>query len=338
MERLSGNPAGDMTSVELPRWDALPGDAERCIDDIDRWAMALRDSDVVSAFSESAAGSIRRLAGVELLDSLENFASSRWDFRGGRERNLAAPSTFSERQAAAIDSAATMLGLAGTPGPRRTAYDAVIMTGGMVRAGIVKPRYLRELTDHGLEWREGVFLGGFRPFAGDESELGRALGVAGGNEFDAMTTGMELAFGLGQPASVDPHGVPSSGLAGNSVWREDSWGWNGRILRVVAAPSSRPELRRANTVDTFRFWAARAHGIRSVLVVTTPVYVPYQGAGAIEVFGLEFGMSVETVAVSATASDLGRHTQLFLPQHRAQELRSAVHGMRSLRSRLVATG
>jgi hypothetical protein len=45
---------------------------------------------------------------------------------------------------------------------------------------------------------------------------------------------------------------------------------------------------------------------------------------------------VETVAVSARASDLGENSQAFLPRHRAQELRSAVHGMRGLRRRLAA--
>ncbi len=327
-----------MSTVEPPRWDAIPGDDERCLADIDRWAVELRDSGVVGTFSTTAASSLRGLTGAELLDALESFSATHWDFRGGRERNLAVPSSLTADQSAAIDMVAAALGLDGTPGPRRAAYDAIVMTGGMVRAGIVKPRFLRELTDAGLVWQEGVFLGGFRTFAGDEMELGRSLGVEGTNEFDAMTAGIRMAFDLGPSDVVEPPGVPVPALASANDWREDSWAWNLRTLRVVAAPSSNPSRRRANTVDTFRFWASRANGIRSVLVITTPVYVPYQAAGAIEVLSLEFGFSVETVAVSATASDLGSHTQPFLSQHRAQELRSAIHGMRSLRSRLAAAG
>ena len=324
--------------VDLPHWDALPGDAERCLADIDHWADALRNSSLVTTFSARAAEAVDGLVGEQLLDELDAFAAANWDFRGGRERNLAPSPPLTPKQAAAIDAAAEKLGLGGTAMPGRHRYDAVIMTGGMVRAGIVKPRFLREVHDGGLHWREGVFLGGFRPFAGDEVDVARALGVNGENEFDAMSFGMRMAFELGPPDFVEPSDAPAPGDAGRADWREDSWNWGGHTLRVVAAPSSEPARRRANTADTFRFWASRAKDIRSVLVITTPVYVPYQGAAAIEVFGLEFGMAVETAAVSASASDLGVHSQEFLPQHRAQELRSAIHGMRTLRTRLSKSG
>lgn len=336
-----------MTVIELPRWDARPGDRERCLVAIDAWADALLASGVLEAFDPGQADRLRFLEGASLLDALEEFASGHWDFRGGRERNLATDPGLSSEQALAIDAAASLLGLVGTPPPARARYDAVVMTGGMVRAGIVKPRYLRELHDRGLGWHDGVFLGGFRRFAGDELALARALGVDGDDEFDAMRAGMRRAFDLGEPARVEgsgradgPASTEASGRGrGNAAWREERWDWNDRTLRVIAAPSSNPDRRRANTVDTYRFWAERAGGgIHSVLVVTTPVYVPYQGAGAIEVLGLEFGLAVETVAVSATASDLGASSQEFLPRHRAQELRSAVHGMRSLRARLAAIG
>lgn len=321
--------------IELPRWDAEPGDASRCLAHVDAWAESLRDHDAVAAFSQSTAQRVSGLCGEELLDALDDFAGEHWDFRNGRERNLATQPEFSATQVLAIDAASASLGLSGTLPPRRREYDAVVMTGGMVRAGIVKPRYLRELHDNGLSWREGVFLGGFRPFAGDEVELAPLLGVDGSNEFDAMTAGMMAAFELGAAAFTDGFDPATRAQPGTADWREERWGWNGRMLRVVAAPSSEPERRRANTVDTYRFWASLAENIRSVLVITTPIYVPYQGAGAIEVLGIECGLAVETVAVSASASDLGEHSQPFLPQHHAQELRSAVHGMRSLRLRLA---
>lgn len=333
--------------IDLPVWPATAGaapseaaaEATRCLAQVDAWAEALRDHAVIAEFSEVAARSIRTQRGAELLDALESFSAQHWDFRRGRERNLAERPEFSSTQVAAIDDAAGELGLMGTPQPRHERYDAIIMTGGMVRAGIVKPRFARELHEGGLGWQEVVFLGGFRSFAGDELAVAPALGVTGDNEFDAMAAGMRLAFGLGEPDSVlssAGEGIDRAADAvGNDGWREDSWSWRGHTLRVVAAPSADPKKRRANTADTYRFWASRATGIRSVLVVTTPVYVPYQGAAAIEVLGLECGLSVETVAVSASASDLGEYSQAFRTQHRAQELRSAVHGMRSLRSRLA---
>ncbi|MEO7147662.1 MAG: hypothetical protein ABIX09_07220, partial [Terrimesophilobacter sp.] len=209
----------------------------------------------------------------------------------------------------------------------------VLMTGGMVRAGIVKPRFLRELELGGITFSEAVFLGGFREFAGDEAGLARELGVDGDNEVDAMAFGMRQAFGP-LPTS-DIVEFRSDGVAAS--WRDESWNVPGRRLRVVAAPSSEPQRRRANTADTFRFWAVR-HGKATdrVLIITTPIYVPYQAAVAVEVLGLEFGHQVETVAVSAAASNLGEHSQKFLPHHQLQELRSAVSGFHSLRQKLVS--
>lgn len=327
-----------MSAVELPRWDGRQADANGCLALVDTWADALLATGIVDAFSPTAGASLARLKGAELFAQLDDFAGKFWDFRHGRERNLAVAPEFSSRQREAIAHAAAALGLDGTPPPMRARYDAVILTGGMVRAGIVKPRYLRELLDGGLEWREGVFLGAFRAFAGDELALAAALGVAGNDEFDAMVAGMRRAFDLGAPDRVEGSDEAGSARRGASAWRAESWTMNDRTLRVIAAPSSDPGHRRANTVDTYRFWASRADSIHSVLVITTPVYVPYQAAGAIEVLGLEFGLSVETVAVSDTASDLGRNTQLFLPMHQVQELRSAVHGFRQLRRHLVRTG
>lgn len=322
--------------IELPRWDALPGDAARCLSHVDSWALHLQESAVAAEFSHSDAVSMAGLRGAELFDALERFAAKHWDFRRGRERNLATTARLTANQVAAIDIAAANLGLKGTAPPRLNHYDAVIMTGGMVRAGIVKPRYVRELAERGIEWKEGIFLGGFRRFGGDEVPLAPLLGVAGDNEFDSMSVGMRQAFDLGSAEST--HGFDHTiGVQPEaSDWREECWNWHGRTLRVIAAPSSDPQNRRANTVDTYRFWASRANGIRSVLVVTTPIYVPYQGAGAIEVLGIERGFSVETVAVSATSSNLGQHSQVFTAQHRAQELRSAIHGLRNLRSTLMA--
>lgn len=327
---------------DLPRWNAEPGDADRCLRSIDSWAAALRGHDVVAAFSVDAAREMERLRGAHLLDELDRFAGEHWDFRAGRERNLATVPDFSLTHIEAIAAAAQAFGLAGTPPPRRERYDAIVMTGGMVRAGVVKPRFARELCDGGVDAGEVVFLGGFRRFAGDEFDVAEGLGIRGDNEFDAMVAGMRWAFDLGAPNAVE--GSHPAGIGrevedrDHAAWRDESWEWRGRALRVVAAPSSDPQHRRANTADTFRFWAARAQHVSTVLVVTTPVYVPYQGAGAIEVLGLEYGMAVETVAVSGAVSDLGELTQEFLPHHCVQELRSAIRGLRQLRARLVGLG
>lgn len=312
-------------ALTLTRWRAAPDAAEQVRADVDAWARGVADSGLLEAFGGQVA------VGEPLLDFLERFAAAHWDFRAGRERNLAAVPDLTAAQVQAIADAVGPLGLAGTPPPSLDRYDAVLMTGGMVRAGIVKPRHVRDLVDAGVGFDEVTFLGAFRPFAGDEVELARGLGVEGDDEFDAMVAGLEKSFG------PFPHGEVSeySDDSPFASWRDVRWKLDGLEVRAVAAPSSEPERRRAHTGDTFQFWAERIpSSIRSVLVVTTPVYVPYQAAVAVEVLGLEYGITVETVAVSDSANDLGPLTQQFLPHHQLQELRSAVRGMRSLAAAL----
>lgn len=321
----------------VPSWGSVSADAvgddtaarANLISAIDAWAGAV----AISGVPESFGWRCTAAAGEALLDQLEGLGSMYWDFRAGRERNLARTPQLTEGQARAITDAAPVLGLAGTEAPRRRHYDALVMTGGMVRAGVVKPRFARELVDAGHSFGEVVFLGAFRTFAGDEVRLARELGIDGGDEWHAMVAGVGDAFGR----IVDSTLEEEAGENRNAAWRDLAWRAGGQAVRVVAAPSSAPDARRADTADTFRFWAERvgASG-RSILVATTPIYVPYQAAVAVSVLGVEAGLEVETVAVSDSANELGEHTQLFEPQHHLQELLSAVRGMRSLRNDLVS--
>jgi hypothetical protein len=315
----------------VPSWRNQPGDVERNLLAIDAWA----GSGCLDAIVRAFGGHRGNRSGADLLEWLDLFSAEHWDFRGGQERNLATFAELTPEVQRLVLRCAPELGLAG-PYPLASAkYDAILMTGGMVRAGIVKPRFVRELIDSGITADNIVFLGAFRPFGGDEGETAEALGVPGSNEFDAMSHGMERAFGpLGRPELTGFGGAEE-----HAGWRCIRWMTDGVTLSVIAAPSSDPEHRRANTADTYRFWAEHhRNGAESCLVVTTPLYVPYQGAVAVEILGLEHRLAVETVGVSATAGDLGKNSQSFLPQHHLQELRSAIRGMRGLRSRLSAVG
>jgi hypothetical protein len=322
-----------VSDLELPLWTGTPQDFRTTIERIEGWASSPSMSTLVEAFGGSTEGR----AAAALLSFLDEFAASRWDFRRGAERNLATVVSFEPALDELILNHCRALGLRQSL-PKREHYDAVIMTGGMVRAGIAKPRYVRMLLDSGLRADSVIFLGAFRPFGGDEHDVARGLGVDGDNEFDAMVEGLQRAFGpLGEPQIEEQiAGSPGAPFL-NASWREYRWQSSGMQVKALAAPSSVPSQRRANTVDTYRFWAeSRREGATNVLVVTAPVYVPYQGAGAVEVLGVEYGLAVETVGISRKTGHLGEYSQEYQPRHYLQELRSAIHGMRSLHTRLLA--
>jgi hypothetical protein len=91
-------------------------------------------------------------------------------------------------------------------------------------------------------------------------------------------------------------------------------------------------VRRANTADTFVWWAERQRSLQKahVLLITTAIYVPYQEAGAIRTLAMPYGATVETVGVPPDIADLGVHTQPFAPGNYLQEIRSAIRGYRHL--------
>jgi hypothetical protein len=320
-----------MPALELPSWSASPGDAERVRECIDAWCGSSALAVVVSAFGEA----VPALAGDARLAWLDAFAGAHWDFRHGRERDSISRFGLTSAQTDIVFAQAPDLGLAGREVPSRRRYDTVILTGGMVRAGIVKPRFVAELLAGGLECDHILFLGGFRPFSPEEVTLAHALGVLADDEFGAMLSGLERTFGpLG-----DPEVVEGLGDTPHSSWRHLTWRRQGMPrLSVLAAPSSDPEHRRANSADTYRFWVTerRDAAERSVLQVTTPIYVPYQAAVAVGILGLDHGLAVETVGTSATAGDLGEFSQPFLATHHLQELRGAIGAMLTLRRRVAA--
>ncbi|WP_403024509.1 hypothetical protein [Salinibacterium sp. GXW1014] len=310
----------------VPSWSGSAGAAEATADGIAAWVRS------------DALGQLVRLWGGQrpaegdtefLLEWLDAFSAEHWDFRRGRERNLAASAVLSPEQAAAVLQVAPELGLVSSL-PRARSYDAIVMTGGMVRAGVVKPRFVRSLLDAGIAARQVVFVGAHRAFQGDEAALAAALGVRGDDEVDAMAEGMRRAFDLGAPAVT--HGGERNARATRLAWDAHP----SVRFEVVAAPSSAPEARRADTADTFRHWAQLSgRDASSVLVVTTPIYVPYQAAVAVETLGIEAGMAVETVGADARSNDLGEHTQHFGAQQHLQEIRSAIRGMKTLRAHSI---
>ncbi|MEV6525746.1 hypothetical protein AB0M43_27740 [Longispora sp. NPDC051575] len=97
---------------------------------------------------------------------------------------------------------------------------------------------------------------------------------------------------------------------------------------ILAAPSRTPG-RRANTADTYRYWAENYSPTGRLLLVTSTAYVPFQHCDALRVLGLEYGCEIDTVGLAPTALP-------FTPANYLQEVRSAIRSMRALHA--VLTG
>jgi hypothetical protein len=100
----------------------------------------------------------------------------------------------------------------------------------------------------------------------------------------------------------------------------------------LPAPSSDPAARRADTADTYDWFAgtlARLEPGQSLLAVTTAIYVPAQHAAALRMLALPYGVRVETVGV-VPGDVVPALAQSFTPSNYLQEVRSAIRAYRQL--------
>jgi hypothetical protein len=210
-------------------------------------------------------------------------------------------------------------------------------------------------------------LGGHRPFAGDEFEQAAREGLAElTEEYQALDAGTRRAFGLGEPTSVEHHdsalpggtwGIrtyewrPQYAGAAEAAGAQDTQGASStsasrpdraapeqvaleRVvpIRVVAAPSSEPELRRANTPDSYAFFAARiadlAPGAR-LLLISTAIHVLPQHLAALRMLGRPYQAEIDTVSARA-GSVPGMPLANFTPTKYLQEIRSTIRILRQL--------
>jgi hypothetical protein len=273
---------------------------------------------------------------AERLARLDTF-TDQWDTRldpvtgRQRERNEATELPLTDEQDALVLSAADALGMRHVGPPQHVDYDHVIMLGGLLRACITRPAHAAALIRDGVVRTESVVaLGGHRGFTGSEFTLAEKVGYPElTGEYDALDQGTRAAFGLDAPESID--GEQSDLVGGTWGVRQYRTG-DGLRIAVAAAPSSDPGQRRANTPDSYAWFATQfaklAPGQR-ILAVTTPIYVPAQQAAALRMLALPYGVEVETIG-NDPATVPAALEQTFTPTKYLLEIRSTVRALRTL--------
>lgn len=346
---VSSSPASSPT--ESTRFTKVPaiGSGPGLLAGIERWL----DSEPLRALVRAFGGANDEILSggpVARLDRLDAF-TERWDTRQGLERNQAAELDLSAEQQHLAKAAGDALGLRGPEALRFEHYDHVLMLGGLIRACLARPataaRLLCPSESNGApnaaaQITAGAItaLGGHRPFAGDEFAQAASEGLPHlTEEYEALDAGTRRAFGLGEPAS-DEH--ESSPLPGGS-WSIRTYQWQQAPgaasvpVRVVAAPSSEPERRRADTPDSYAFFAARiaplSHGTLGsgtrLLLISTAIHVLPQHLAALRILGLPYGVDIDTVSAQA-GSVPGMPLANFTPTKYLLEIRSTIRALRQL--------
>jgi len=269
--------------------------------DIEDWLGSAPLAALVELFGGDPADyADRRAPLADRLAKLDLF-TEQWDTRQGLERNLAAELDLTPRHSELVIAAANALGLRGDP-PRHRHYDHMLMLGGLVRACVARPSYAARLIRDGeVTAGEVTTLGAHRPFVGNEFEQADQLGWGElREEYEALDAGTRRAFDLGAPEREEGerhHDV--GGTWGVKHYRTAE----GLPVRVVAAPSSRPATRRADTADSYTFFARHVAALRPgerLLLISTAIYVLPQHLAAVRILALPFGVDVDTVGALPT--------------------------------------
>jgi hypothetical protein len=309
--------------------------------DIEAWlasvplAVLVREFDGDPARYAAGAAPDVRTAGqaaaslTDRLAALDTF-TERWDTRRGRERNLAEDLELKPGQEELIVDASNALGLRGDP-PKYDRYDHMLMLGGLVRACVARPSYAAHLIREGeITAGEVTTLGAHRPFAGNEFEQAEQLGWGAlTEEYEALDAGTRRAFDLGEPELEEgERAADVGGTWGVKHYRTA----DGLPVRVVAAPSSEPAVRRADTADSYTFFAeyvAKLAPGERLLLISTAIYVLPQHVAALRILALPYGVEVDTIGGKPT-----NRPKLPLSHYSATkyllEVRSTVRALRRL--------
>ncbi|SCL36825.1 hypothetical protein GA0070624_5661 [Micromonospora rhizosphaerae] len=274
----------------------------------------------------------------EVLAELDEFSARHWDYRSGRERPDAREPAFDPETVRLVQDAAAALGLVRAVPPALPGYAHLVVLGGLAHACVRRVSYAAHLVRTGPRVTgEVALLGSFRPLSEVERAVLTAAGIADcDTEVEVLDAAVRLAFGLAAPSDEDGH---DAGHPHHS-WSSRTYRPAGLPpVRVLAAPSSEPDRRRAHTADTQRFWAehVRLSPGDPVLVVTAPIYVPFQHCDALRTLAVPYGCGIETVGVDPTLVALARVPEPTLtPGRYLQEIRSAIRAMRALHASISA--
>ena len=262
--------------------------------------------------------------------------SERWDFRakqraafdsktGERARWMIDNTALSKEQEMAALAAAHSLGMVDLVQPMESSYDTALILGGARMSCLYRTRYAGELLRQQMITAESIVgLAGMRPILDSERSATDTYAKNASTEYDLMCRAMEQVFDISKSEQVESN---TDNI--NSAWALTEYGGHPAIT-VLAAPSTEPDKRRANTADTFLFWQDKKAGGtgKRILIVTSQIYVPYQQLEAVRILGMQYGHSVETVGFPREWS--GNMHGLQTAANYLQEIRSVLQSMRKL--------
>lgn len=226
-------------------------------------------------------------------------------------------------QSRVVLEAVSSLGLSGITSPSLHEYDYIVALGGARLSCLLRPKYAAFITQEAnITPKSVVLLSGNRPISNSEREATDTYAKDAKTEFDLMNRGGEISFQL-ENDFEETHYFDENI---NKSWAIRTYKTDHYPFPIIslAAPSSEPELRRANSVDTYKFFFKRfaVPERAKLLLITSQIYVPYQQLEAIRTLAIPYNVFIETIGFPSDWS--GQLHGMGKAVHYLQEIRSTL--------------
>ena len=248
-----------------------------------------------------------------------------WDFRKGDERwNIKTDDPRIDENRLMIEQVSRRLGLLDITDTVIDDPDYILALGGARMTNYNTPLKARQLVDeHGWKGVSVAGLSAYRPAADRDMPHFEKYAEGALTEFDAMCGGLEKVFGLG--------GYKRTAVCNDNPFlcsetRVYDRSYKGGSIYALAAPSSEPEKRRADTLDTLLYFLEGSGvGENSRMILTTnSIYVPFQLMRLMDI-ALERNIMIDCVGVRAKERiPEGKHS-MYLQEIKATV--DAIHGL-----------
>jgi len=299
------------------------------INKINKWTQSAALKKILDSFGA------RIPDGFSIADTVEwllNF-SDEWDYRKKQReakdtktneaaRWLLNDSELMPQQAESVLDGIADLGLTGISIPLRRDYHYIVALGGARLSCLLRPRYAQKVMEQfSIRPKAVIMLSGSRPIADSERSVTDTYAKGAKTEFDLICKGAEQCFGLSefQEKRHDDENI-------NRSWAIRTYSSEIPVISI-AGPSTEPEIRRANSADTYKFFFEKFHVAEGtkLLLITSQIYVPYQQIEAIRTLSLPYDILVETIGFPNEWS--GNMQGLQQPSNYLQEIRSTIQAM-----------
>lgn len=272
---------------------------------------------------------------TEYIFWLKDFASKRWDYRkmqkntttkeGEAARWLLQNDTFAEEHKDEIYEAATTLGLIGVSIPLINNPDYILPLGGARMSNLRRAELARQTIDEYNLKTKVVALSTYRPIADSERTSIDSYAKGAQFEFDAIISGMDSAFEMKGAYSIN-----------NRIFENtnDNYGictfdneYKGSKLYALAAPSTLPNVRRANSADCFEllFKEFDIQEGSCLINCTSQIYCTYQHVRALSL-AIKYNVVFDTIGFPFYLNEnkVSKESRLSKPVNYLQEIKGTV--------------